>query len=126
MLATTTLADFSLVGRIAVFPDTASGNATPLYTIAGGLTHLNRPAGHYFIGIAHDPYERRIMVSSSTSESTSANHRVIVFNQDAAYNAVPLRDLSGDSLSPGYLGTPFSVPSWDVIYRNGFDLPPPE
>ena len=126
VLATTTLADFSLVGRIAVFPDTASGNATPLYTIAGGLTHLNRPAGHYFIGIAHDPYERRIMVSSSTSESTSANHRVIVFNQDAAYNAVPLRDLSGASLSPGYLGTPFSVPSWDVIYRNGFDLPPPE
>ena len=56
------------------------------------------------------------------SASGSADHRVIVFNEDAAYNAVPLRDLSGDTLGPGYLGTPFSVPSWDVILRNGFDL----
>lgn len=126
VLAKTTLADQSLIGRVAVFPDTASGAAVPLYTIAGGLTRLNRAAGHYFIGIGHDRYERRIMVSSSTSSGGSADHRVIVFNEDAAYNAVPLRDLSGDTLGPGYLGTPFGVPSWDVIYRNGFDLPPPD
>ncbi len=122
VLAKTTLADLSLIGRIAVFPDSASGNAVPLYTIAGGLTRLNRPAGHYFVGIGHDPYLRRVMVSSSTSTNAPADHRVIVFNEDAAYNAVPLRDLSGGTLGPGYLGTPFGVPSWDVIYRNGFDL----
>lgn len=126
VLATSTLANFDIIGRVAVFPDTASGAAVPLYTIAGGLTQLNRPAGHYFIGIGHDRYERRIMVSSSSSTGTSAPHRVIVFNEDAAYNVVPLRDLSGDTLGPGYLGTPFGVPSWDVIYRNGFDLPPPD
>ena len=51
---------------------------------------------------------------------------MIVFNEDAAYNVPPLRDLSGDTLGPGFLGTPFAVPSWDVIYRNGFDLPPPD
>jgi hypothetical protein len=126
VLATSTLANFDLIGRVAVFPDTASGAAVPLYTIAGGLTQLNRPAGHYFIGIGHDRYERRIMVSSSSSTDSSAPHRVIVFNEDAAFNAAPLRDLSGDTLGPGYLGTPFGVPSWDVIYRNGFDLPPPD
>jgi hypothetical protein len=126
VLATTTLADFSLIGRIAVFPDTASGEATPLYTIAGPLTQLNRPAGHYFVGIGHDPYERRIMVSTGTSTDSTATHRVIVFNEDAAFNAVPLRDLSGDSLGPGYIGIPFGVPSWEVIYRDGFQLPPPE
>ena len=123
VLATTTLADSSFIGRIAVFPDTASGAAVPLYTIAGGLTRLNRPAGHYYIGIGHDPYERRIMVSTSVSTSP-ASHRVIVFNEDAAFNAVPLRDLSGDTLGPGFLGTPFGVPSWDVIHRDGFELPP--
>lgn len=126
VLAKTTLADLSLIGRIAVFPDNASGNAVPLYTIAGGLTRLNRPAGHNFIGIGHDPYLRRIMVSSSMSATAPADHRVIVFNEDAAYNAVPLRDLSGGTLGPGYLGTPFGVPSWDFIYRNGFDLPLPD
>ncbi len=126
VLATTILADQSYIGRIAVFPDNASGAATPLYTIAGGLSRLNRPAGHYYIGIAHDPYERRIMVSTGPSQSTTATHRVIVFNEDAAYNVPPLRDLSGDTLGPGFLGTPFAVPSWDVIYRNGFDLPPPD
>ena len=126
VLATTTLANLDISGRIAVFPDTASGNATPLYTIAGSLTQLNRPGGHYFIGIGHDRYERRIMVSSSTSTDSSATHRVIVFNEDAANNAAPLRDFSGTTLGPGYLGTPFGVPSWDVIYRNGFDRPPPD
>ena len=126
VLATTTLANFDIIGRVAVFPDTASGAAVPLYTIAGGLTQLNRPGGHYYIGIAHDPYLRRIMVSTGTSQSTTSTHRVIVFNEDAAYNVPPLRDLSGDTLGPGYLGTPFAVPSWDVIYRNGFDLPPPD
>ncbi|MBN8480357.1 MAG: hypothetical protein J0L88_02070 [Xanthomonadales bacterium] len=125
VLGKTTLANLDMIGRVAVFLDTASGAATPLYTIAGSLTQLNRPAGHYFVGIGHDPYERRIMVSSSTS-SVPAAHRVIIFNEDAAYNSVPLRDLSGDSLGPGYMGTPFGVPSWDVIHRNGFDLPPPD
>lgn len=126
VLAKTTLADQSFIGRIAVFPDTASGSAVPLYTIAGPLTRLNRPAGHYFIGIGHDPYERRIMVSASSPTDLPTHHRVIVFDEDAAFNAVPLRDLSGDSLGPGYIGTPFGVPSWDVIYRNGFQLPPPD
>ena len=121
VLGRTTLADLSLIGRVAVFPDTASGAAVPLYTIAGGLTRLNRPAGHHFIGIAHDPYRRRIMVSSSSSSVSNDTHRVIVFDEDAAFNVVPLRDLSGAMLSPGILGTPFSVPPWDTIRRNGFD-----
>ncbi len=124
VLGRTVLGNLDMIGRVAVFPDTASGAAVPLYTIAGGLTQLNRPAGHYYIGIAHDPYARRIMVSSSTSGSTSADHRVIVFNEDAAYNAVPLRDFSGDTLGPGYLGTPFGVPAWDTLYRNGFGQGP--
>lgn len=124
VLATTTLANFDMIGRIAVFPDTASGAAVPLYTIAGGLTRLNRPAGHYYIGIAHDPYLRRIMVSTGSSTDSAATHRVIIFNDDAAYNVPPLRDLSGETLGPGYLGTPFSVPSWDFIFDDGFELPP--
>jgi len=121
MLGRSTLADQSLIGRVAVFPDSASGAAVPLYTIAGALTRLNRPAGHYFIGIAHDPYRRRIMVSSAAPSSSSEGHRMIVFDEDAAYNAEPLRDLGGEWLSPGNLGRPFSVPPWDTIRRNGFD-----
>lgn len=126
VLAQTRLANLDLIGRIAVFPDTASGEAVPLYTIAGGLTQLNRPAGHYFVGIAHDRYERRIMVSSGTSGASTATHRVVVFNEDAAFNVPPLRDLSGDALGPGYIGNPFGVPSWEVIYRNGFQHLPPD
>ncbi len=123
VLATTTLADSSFIGRIAVFPDTASGNAVPLYTIAGPLTRLNRPAGHYYIGIAHDPYLRRLMVSTSAPFDLPTHHRVIVFNDDDAYNAVPLRDLSGAALGPDWLGTPFGVPAWDTLYHDGFDRP---
>ncbi len=123
VLAKTNLANLDMIGRVAVFPDTASGAAVPLYTIAGGLTQLNRPAGHYYVGIGHDPYAHRIMVSTSTS-SVPAAHRVIVFDEDAAYNAVPLRDLSGDTLGPGYMGTPFGVPPWDTLFRNGFGQAP--
>ncbi len=114
----------STQGRVAVFADTASGAAMPLYTITGNATRLTQPWGQAFTGIAHDPYTRRIMVSSTTwSPSLNAN-RVVVFNDDAAGNVAPLQELEGDTLHPGYIGAPFAVPSYDVVFRNGFDLPP--
>ncbi len=43
-------------GIIAIFADTASGDATPLATIEGNMTQLDLPNGRYFSGVGFDPY----------------------------------------------------------------------
>ncbi|MBK7013759.1 MAG: hypothetical protein IPH43_14910 [Xanthomonadales bacterium] len=45
---------------------------------------------------------------------------MIVFDEDAAYNVVPLRDLSGEMLSPAFSAR-HSACRRDTIRRNGFD-----
>ncbi len=86
-------------GIIAVFADTASGDAQPLYTIEGSATQLNMPNGRYFSGIGFDPYTSRIMVSNPGS--SAANNRVLLFNYTAGVggNLAPARILEGTNVS---------------------------
>ncbi len=106
--------------RIGVFADDASGEAMPLYTIAGDATGLDLPPGYYVTGIGHDPYVHRLMVASSSNSGNPAQNRVVVFADGANGNATPVQQLSGTTLSSGWLGTPFAVPL-DAIFANGFD-----
>ncbi len=108
--------------RIAVFPDSASGEATPLYTIEGPATMLDLPAGQYVYGIGHDPWLHRIMVSSSSNSDTSAN-RLLAFADTATGNAAPVQALSGTNLGTDTLGTPFAVPAARpmAIFKHGFE-----
>lgn len=106
--------------RIGVFADGASGEAAPLYTIAGDATGLDLPPGSYVNGIGHDPYLHRLMVASGTGSGDPAQNRVLVFADDASGNAAPIQALSGANLGTGSLGTPFAVPL-DAIFANGFD-----
>ncbi|HET9049382.1 MAG TPA: hypothetical protein VFN29_10535 [Chiayiivirga sp.] len=108
--------------RIAVFPDTASGDATPLYTIEGPATQLDLPIGNYVYGIGHDPWLHRIMVSSS-SNSVPVNNRVLTFADTASGNAAPVQVLLGSNLDGDYLGTPFAAPAERPaeIFVDGFE-----
>ncbi|WP_300616842.1 hypothetical protein [Dokdonella sp.] len=106
--------------RIGVFADDASGEAAPLYTIEGDATGLDLPPGYYVTGIGHDPYVHRLMVASSSNSGNPAQNRVVVFADGANGNATPVQQLSGATLSSGWLGTPFAVPL-DAIFANGFD-----
>jgi hypothetical protein len=109
-------------GIIAVFADTASGDAQPLYTIEGSATQLNMPDGRYFSGIGFDPYTSRIMVSSPGG--SAANNRVLLFNYTAGVggNLAPARILEGTNVSPYSVSIPFGVPAGppEPIFRNGF------
>ena len=109
-----------LHGRIAVFDESASGEATPLYTIEGSNSELDRPPGEYFYGIGFDPYLRRLMVSSSGSSNNPALNRLVVFDATASGNATPLQQLAGSNVSAYTVGTPFGVPP-ERIFADGFD-----
>ncbi len=110
-------------GVIAVFADDASGDALPLYTIEGPATQLDIPQNHNFYGIGHDPYLRRLMVSSAGSSNDAANNRVISFDDQASGNATPVQQLAGPQLSNHTVGTPFAVPAMppDPIFSDGFE-----
>lgn len=110
----------SLHGRIAVFDESASGEATPLYTIEGSNSELDRPPGQYFYGIGFDPYLQRLMVSSSGSSSNPAQNRLVVFDAAASGNTAPVQQLAGTNVSPDTVGTPFAVPP-ERIFANGFE-----
>lgn len=109
-------------GIIAIFADTASGDAQPLATIEGSMTQLDLPAGRYFSGIGFDPYTSRLMVSSPGA--SAATNRVLLFNYTPGVggNLAPVRVLQGSNVSPYLVGIPFGVPSAppDVIFHNGF------
>lgn len=107
-------------GRIAVFADDASGDATPLYTIEGPSTGLDLPPGQYFYGIGHDPWQHRLMVSSSPNSGNFDQNRVLTFDDAATGDATPLQVLTGTNTGSSYLGTPFAIPS-DVIFADAFE-----
>ncbi|WP_257386565.1 hypothetical protein [Tahibacter caeni] len=110
-------------GVIAIFADTASGDAVPLDTIEGGSTQLDLPDGRYFSGIGFDPYAQRIMVSMPGG-SNPADNRVLQYGYSpgAAGDLAPVRILQGTNVSPYTVGIPFGVPAGppDFIFRNGF------
>lgn len=107
--------------RIAVFPDSASGEATPLYTIEGDATQLDLPLGEYVYGIGHDPWLHRIMVSSSPN-SNVGQHRLVSIADTAIGNVAPAQVLTGPSVGSGFLGAPFAVPAERPaeIFADGF------
>ncbi|MCQ4165909.1 hypothetical protein [Tahibacter harae] len=109
-------------GIIAIFADTASGDAQPLDTIEGSMTQLNLPDGRYFSGIGFDPYTSRLMVSNPGSNA--AANRVLLFDYTPGVggNVAPVRVLQGSNVSPYTVGIPFGVPSAppNVIFQNGF------
>ncbi|MEO7433164.1 MAG: hypothetical protein ABIR62_14280 [Dokdonella sp.] len=107
-------------GRIAVFDDSVSGDALPLYTIEGASTGLDLPPGDYFTGIGHDPYLHRLMAASSGNSADSTRNRVAVFHDDAIGDATLAHEVEGGGISTGSPGTPFAVPT-DAIFVNGFD-----
>ena len=108
-------------GRIAVFDDSASGDATPLYTIEGAATGLDLPpSGFYFTGIGHDPYLHRLMVASTSNTGDPAHNHIFVFDDSAIGDATPVQRIDGPTVSASYTGTPFAVPT-DAIFENGFD-----
>ncbi|MEO8504491.1 MAG: hypothetical protein ABI609_11385 [Acidobacteriota bacterium] len=74
----------SEANNIAVYPRTASGNATPLRTIAGSATQLSIPSS-----VAYDAMHGEIFVTSQ------GNSRVLVFRRTDHGNVAPLRVLEG-------------------------------
>lgn len=111
-------------GRIAVFEDSASGDAAPLFTIEGPDTHLDLALGYVSYGMGFDPYTDRLMVSST--DHTAANNRVVVLHSDSSGNALALQVLHGPNLSPHSIGTPFAVPPVlsDELFADGFEASP--
>lgn len=113
-------------GSIAIFVDTASGDALPIDTIEGGSTQLNLPDGRYFSGIGFDPYTSRLMVTVPGG-SNPANNRAVLFNYSVgvAGNLAPASVLEGTNVSPTTVGIPFGIPAGppDFIFRNGFQTP---
>ena len=107
-------------GRIAVFDDSASGDAAPLYTIEGPTSGLDIPPGYYFTGIGHDPYLHRVMAASYANSGDPTHNRVVVFHDDAIGDATPVQFVEGPGVGASYTGTPFAVPS-DAIFANGLD-----
>lgn len=109
-------------GIIAIFADTASGDAAPLDTIEGNMTQLDLPDGRYFSGIGFDPYTSRLMVANPGS--SAADNRALLFDYTAGIggNVAPIRVLQGSNVSPYLVGIPFGVPAGppDFIFRNGF------
>lgn len=109
-------------GIIAIFADTASGDAQPLDTIEGNMTQLNLPGGRYFTGIGFDPYTSRLMVANPGGDA--AANRVLLFDYTPGVggNVAPVRVLQGSNVSPYIVGTPFGVPAVppNVIFHNGF------
>jgi hypothetical protein len=107
-------------GRIAVFDDSASGDALPLYTIEGASTGLDLPVGYNMSGIGHDPYLHRLMVASYRNSVDSPDNRIALFHDDAIGDVEPAHQIEGSGIGTGSPGTPFAVPT-DAIFADGFD-----
>jgi hypothetical protein len=119
LLTSTTDDSFAFAGQIRVFADTATNTDAPLYTIEGPATQLDFDASQNQSGIGIDQGLQRIMVGISAN-GNPANNRMVAFSLSASGNAVPVQVLSGASLSPGAIGTPFAMPT-AVIFASGFD-----
>ncbi len=97
-------------GRIDVFPDSASGDATPIRTIQGPQSQLHVTAPAYFAGMGYDPFRNNLMVTTTQQNAPSAN-RLVVLNANANGDTVPVNIIQGAVLSPSLVGTPFGVPA---------------
>lgn len=75
-----------LTASVTVYPRTASGNAVPLRTLAGGSTGLNVPEG-IFIDTTHD---EMLLVDHQTSA-------IFVYSSTASGNTFPIRSIAGSS-----------------------------
>lgn len=113
---------------IRVFAATAEGDDAPLRTIVGPATQLSIPtlSSYYATGLGYDADRDRIMVTISANANPSAN-RLLVFDATADGDVAPLQVIEGETLGPGTLGTPFTVPDIrepdDILLRDGFDGP---
>ncbi|HSX59087.1 MAG TPA: hypothetical protein VLF18_02700 [Tahibacter sp.] len=109
-------------GTIAIFADTASGDATPMETIEGNATQLDLPNGRTFTGIGFDPYTSRLMVASRGNSAD--DNRVVLFDYTAGVggNVAPVRVVQGSNVSPYSAGIPFGVPAGppDSLFADGF------
>jgi len=76
-----------LNNAITVFAAGATGNASPVDTIAGPNTGLNAP-----LGIVVDPGGRIYVANSGTSAATSS---ITVYASGASGNATPIRTIAG-------------------------------
>jgi hypothetical protein len=57
---------------------------------------------------------------SISANGNPANNRMVAFGLSASGNAAPVQVLTGATLSPGAIGTPFAMPT-EIIFANGFD-----
>jgi hypothetical protein len=80
---------------------------------------LDYDSPRYATGIGIDQPLHRIMVSIAGT-GDGATNRVLSFDLDATGNALPVRDLSGAGLSPGWVGSPTAMPV-DTLFANGFE-----
>ena len=119
LLTITTSDNITYSAQIRVFSDTATGTDAPLYSIEGPATQLSYDSPRYAAGIGIDQPLHRLMVSIAGTGDPSTN-RVLAFDLDATGNAVPVQDLSGAGLSPGWIGAPTAVPV-DALFANGFE-----
>lgn len=106
-------------GQVRVFADSAANDDAPLATIEGPATQLGFDSGQYPSGLGIDADLQRIMVGYAANGNPATN-RVISFDLGATGNATPVQVLSGTSLSPNTIGTPFAIPL-ATIFANGFD-----
>ena len=80
--------------KLLVFNRTDSGNTAPKRVIRGALTGF----GSWVAGIAHDVPSRQLYVVAYTeNEDFTRSARVLVFDDQADGNAMPLRTISGPS-----------------------------
>lgn len=119
LLTSTTDDSVNFVAQIRVFADTAANADAPLYTIEGAATQLDFTSIQYPSGIGIDQDLQRVMVGISAN-GNPADNRVVSFALSASGNAAPVQVLSGSTLSPGSIGTPFAMPT-AVIFASGFD-----
>ena len=119
LLTYSTIDSVAYTAQVRVFADTASGLDAPLYSIEGPNTQLDYQSPNYPAGLGIDRDLHRLMVGIAANGNPASN-KVVSFDLAASGNATPVQVLTGATLSPGTIGTPFSVPL-DAIFANGFD-----
>jgi 6-phosphogluconolactonase (cycloisomerase 2 family) len=86
---------------ITVYAAGATGNATPIATIAGSNTGLRIPEG-----IALDAAGRFIYVTNSLTSISTSYHAITAFSASATGNAAPVDSIVGDKTA---LSTPVAI-----------------
>lgn len=119
LLTYSTTDNLAFTAQVRVFADNASGLEAPLYSIEGPSTQLDYQAPDYPSGLGIDRGLHRLMVGIAANGNATSN-KLVGFDLDATGDASPVQVLSGSSLSPGSIGTPFAFPA-DALFANGFD-----